>query len=112
MTVDARTIAAAVLAGAMTSSLALAQGAGGRAGGFTQFTRPLAPQDVIVRGKALYGTNCASCHAIDLRGTADGRNPNLLRSGVALRDQKGELIAARVARHTPPLTFTEADTGA
>jgi cytochrome c oxidase cbb3-type subunit 3 len=112
MTVDARTIAAAVLAGAMTSSLALAQGAGGRAGGFTQFTRPLAPEDVIVRGKALYGTNCASCHAIDLRGTADGRNPNLLRSGVALRDQKGELIAARVARHTPPLTFTEADTGA
>jgi cytochrome c oxidase cbb3-type subunit 3 len=65
---------------------------------------------VIVRGKALYGANCASCHAIDLRGTADGKNPNLLRSGVALRDQKGELIGARLARHTPPVTLIEADT--
>ena len=83
---------------------------GGRAGGYTQFTRPLAPEDVIIRGKALYATNCASCHAADLRGTADGKNPNLLRSGVALRDQKGELIGARVAKHTPPLTLIDADT--
>ena len=82
---------------------------GGRAGGYTQYTRPLAPEGVIIRGKALYGTNCASCHAVDLRGTVDGKNPNLLRSGVALRDQKGELIGARVARHTPPLTLNEAD---
>ena len=81
------------------------QGRGGRAGGYTQYTRPLASEDVIIRGKALYGTNCASCHAIDLRGTVDGKNPNLLRSGVALRDQKGELIGARVAKHTPPLTL-------
>ncbi len=86
------------------------QGGGGRAGGYTQYTRPLASEDVIIRGKALYATNCASCHAIDLRGTVDGKNPNLLRSGVALRDQKGELIGARVARHTPPLTLNEADT--
>ena len=28
-------------------------GGGGRRGGFTQFTRELAPQDVIVRGKGL-----------------------------------------------------------
>jgi len=83
---------------------------GGRAGGYTQFTRPLAPEDVVIRGKALYATNCASCHAADLRGTADGKNPNLLRSGVALRDQKGELIGARVAKHTPPLTLIDADT--
>jgi cytochrome c oxidase cbb3-type subunit III len=85
---------------------------GGRAGGFTQYTRPLAPQDVIVRGKALYETNCASCHAADLRGTADGKYPNLLRSGVALRDQKGELIGARVAKHASPITLIEADTTA
>jgi cytochrome c oxidase cbb3-type subunit III len=85
-------------------------GRGGRAGGYTQYTRPLAPEDVLVRGKALYATNCASCHAPDLRGTADGRNPNLLRSGVALRDQKGGLIGARLAKHTPPITLNEADT--
>ena len=72
-----------------------------RRGGFTQFTRPLAPHDVIARGKALYETNCASCHAVDLRGTVDGKNPNLLRSGIALSDQKGELVTAAVAKHTP-----------
>ena len=88
------------------------QGGGGRAGGFSQFTRPLAPQDVILRGKALYETNCASCHAADLRGTADGKYPNLLRSGVALRDQKEELIGARVAKHAAPITLIETDTTA
>jgi cytochrome c oxidase cbb3-type subunit III len=151
MTVGTRTVVAVVLAGAVTTGLVFAQGAGapapqgqppagqtpaptaggrggdagqrgappeggrqgrGRAGGYTQYTRPMAPDDVIVRGKALYATNCASCHANDLRGTADGKNPNLLRSGVALRDQKGELIAARLAKHTPPITLIEADTGA
>lgn len=81
-----------------------------RRGGFTQFTRPIASQDVLVRGKALYETNCASCHAVDLRGTADGKNPNLLRSGVALRDQHGELIGARAAKHAPPLTLAQNDT--
>jgi mono/diheme cytochrome c family protein len=83
---------------------------GGRRGGYTQYTRPLASPDVILRGKALYETNCASCHAVDLRGTADGKYPNLLRSGVALRDQKGELIGARVAKHTPAITLVSADT--
>jgi cytochrome c oxidase cbb3-type subunit 3 len=81
----------------------------GRAGGYTQFTRPLASQDVLVRGRAVYEQNCASCHAVDLRGTADGKNPNLLRSGVALRDQHGELIGARVSKHTPPINLIPAD---
>ena len=85
---------------------------GGRVGGFSQFTRPLAAEDVILRGRALYEANCASCHAADLRGTADGKNPNLLRSGVALRDQKGELIGARLAKHAPPITLIAADTAA
>jgi len=83
-----------------------------RPDGFTQFTRPPASADVILRGKGLYDTNCASCHAPDLRGTADGRYPNLLRSGVALRDQKGELIRARVTKHAQPITLSEADTTA
>jgi cytochrome c oxidase cbb3-type subunit 3 len=87
-------------------------GGGGRRGGFTQFTRPLAAPDVLARGKSLYETNCATCHAVDLRGTADGKNPNLLRSGTALADKQGELIAAAIARHTPPLTLVEADSNA
>jgi cytochrome c oxidase cbb3-type subunit III len=81
---------------------------GGRRGGFTQFTRTLAPQDVLVRGKGLYEANCASCHATDLRGGANGAN--LLRSGIALADRHGELVGAVLARHTPALTLAQSDT--
>ena len=138
MTAYSRTIAGVVLAGAMTALVAAQapagtqqpqpptpapagegrggdpgqrggrQGGGGRRGGFTQFTRELAPQDVLVRGKSLYEANCASCHAADLRGGEKG--PNLLRSGIALADQKGEQIGGSLSRHTPPLTFAAADT--
>jgi cytochrome c oxidase cbb3-type subunit III len=83
------------------------QGGGGRRGGFTQFTRELAPQDVIVRGKSLYEANCASCHSTDLRGGPKGTN--LLRSGVALRDKHGELVAEAIGKHTPALTLVSAD---
>jgi cytochrome c oxidase cbb3-type subunit 3 len=79
---------------------------GGRRGGFTQFTRPLASPDVLARGKALYETNCASCHAPDLRG---GTGTNLLRSGTALNDQHGELVGKAVADHNPKINFLEAD---
>ncbi len=84
-----------------------AQGGGARRGGFTQFTREIAPQDVLVRGKSLYEAQCASCHMADLRGSATG--PNLLRSGVALADQHGELVGAAVAKHTPALTPAQQD---
>ena len=84
-----------------------AQGRGGRRGGFTQYTRELATPDVLLRGKGLYEANCASCHAVDLRGGANGTN--LLRSGVALADEHGELVGASVAKHTPALTIVGAD---
>ena len=84
--------------------------AGGRRGGFTQFTRPLASQDVLARGKALYETNCASCHAADLRGTPAGIP--LLRSGTSLSDQHGELIGKAVAGHNPKINLVEADSAA
>jgi len=82
-------------------------GGGGRRGGFTQFTRELAPQDVIVRGKGLYETNCASCHSPDLRGTPKGAN--LLRSGIALSDQHGDKIGASLSIHAPAITLASAD---
>jgi len=150
MTPHARLIAAAVLTGAWTTALLVAQGGapqtpqpppgqgagqtpappatgqppagrgagqagpgaqgrggGQRRGGFTQYTRELAPQDVLVRGKSLYEANCASCHASDLRGGDKGAN--LLRSGMALSDQHGELVGAAVAKHTPALTLVNTD---
>jgi len=84
------------------------RGGGGRRGGFTQFTRPLASQDVLARGKALYETNCASCHAADLRGGPKGTS--LLRSGTALSDQQGELVGKAVASHQPKINLVETDT--
>ena len=82
---------------------------GGRRGGYTQYTRPLASQEVLIRGKALYDATCANCHQVDMRGTPDGKNPNLLRSGVALRDEGGGLIGERVAKHTPRLNIVAQD---
>ena len=91
----------------------MAQGPG-RAGGFPQYTRPLAPQDVLARGKALYDGNCASCHAADLRGVIDKtpaqNGANLLRSTETMSDKKGELVAASVAKHNPRINLPETDT--
>ena len=85
-------------------------GGGGGRRGFPQQTRQLAPQDVLARGKGLYETNCSSCHAADLRGTANGTR--LLRSQDSLNDKHGELIAADVAKHKPQINLVEADTTA
>ena len=81
---------------------------GGRRGGFTQFTRPLASQDVLARGKGLYETNCASCHAPDMRGSENGTR--LLRSLTSLNDQHGELIGKAVAEHNPKIVLNQGDT--
>jgi cytochrome c oxidase cbb3-type subunit 3 len=86
---------------------------GGRAAGrspdkFSQFIRPLASQDVLLRGKTLYDANCVSCHAADMRGVM-GKGNNLLRSAVAMDDRHGELIIANLAKHNPPITLVQAD---
>ncbi|MDE3198970.1 MAG: c-type cytochrome [Acidobacteriota bacterium] len=85
-------------------------GGRGRRGGFPQATRPLASQDVLARGKALYDTNCASCHAPDMRGTDKGTR--LLRSQTSLNDQHGELIGAAIAKHNPTINLIENDSNA
>src|SRR5580658_7145768 len=86
----------------------IAPGKGVRANGFTQYTRPLASQDVLIRGKALYNSTCGSCHASDIRG-APGKGNSLLRSGVVLSDKAGELIADSVAKHNPKINLVDAD---
>jgi cytochrome c oxidase cbb3-type subunit 3 len=69
--------------------------AAGAARAMAQFVpgqhRPPGDPAQIARGKTLYAVNCVSCHGVDLRG-GDLGGPNLLRSQVALSDQKGELI--------------------
>lgn len=80
----------------------------GRRGGFPQYTRELSSQEMILRGKALYDTNCAKCHAPDLRG-APPNGTNILRSGVVFRDERGELVGAALRRHAAPITFIEPD---
>ncbi len=116
---------AAIFAGSVIAALSYAQGTptpvpdpvpiapgkGVRANGFTQYTRPLASQDVLIRGKGLYNSTCASCHASDIRGV-EGKGTNLLRSGVVLSDKAGELIAASVAKHNPKINLVEADNSA
>jgi cytochrome c oxidase cbb3-type subunit III len=113
---------AALFAGSFVTALACAQGTptpvpdpvpiapgkGVRANGFTQYTRPLASQEVLIRGKALYTSTCASCHAADIRGVV-GKGNSLLRSGVVLSDRAGELIAASVAKHNPKINLVDAD---
>lgn len=53
--------------------------------------RPAGDPAAIERGKALYSVNCQFCHGADTRGGDSG--PSLLRSGIVLDDQHGELMA-------------------
>ncbi len=82
-------------------------GGGGRAG-FPQKTRQLASADVLARGKAVYETNCSSCHAADLRGVPP-QGHSLLHSIIALNDQHGELVSAELLKHTSPINLTGGD---
>jgi len=73
--------------------------------------RPKAPQEVLDRGKSVYGVHCAFCHGSDAAGGEAG--PNLLRSTVVLEDQDGELImpivhGARVDNGMPQIPIEDA----
>jgi cytochrome c oxidase cbb3-type subunit 3 len=70
--------------------------------------RPPADSAAVERGKALYGVNCQFCQGADTGGGDTG--PSLLRSGVVLDDQHGELIAPVVRAGRPGMpkfTFTD-----
>jgi len=84
------------------------RGGGAARGGFPQRTRQLASQDVLTRGRNVYETNCASCHASDLRGVPP-KGHSLLHSMSALDDQHGELINAELLKHAAPITLTGGD---
>ncbi len=68
--------------------------------------RPKGDPALIARGKALYEINCRACHGGDLRG-GDVGGPNLLRSDVVLKDDRGELIEPiiRNGKMTPGVTL-------
>ncbi len=73
--------------------------------------RPKAPQDVLDRGKAVYGVSCAFCHGSDAGGGEVG--PNLLRSSVVLNDASGELITplvhgSRIDKGMPRVDLSDA----
>jgi cytochrome c oxidase cbb3-type subunit 3 len=75
-----------------------AAGASGPArggGGAAYPSRPPADPAVAARGKATWTTDCASCHAADLRGTPAG--VNLVHNQMVLDDQQGELIGKYIA---------------
>jgi cytochrome c oxidase cbb3-type subunit 3 len=72
-------------------------GGGGRATAtFPAQQRPPGDPVEIAHGKTLYDVDCQTCHGADLRGNLQG-GTSLLRSGVVLSDQHGELIAPIIA---------------
>ena len=67
-----------------------AQGRGGVASFPAQQRDPADPA-IVEKGRAIYDTECRSCHGPDLRGGERG-GPNLLRLQVVLNDRDGESI--------------------
>ena len=70
--------------------IAGAQGRGG-VSSFPAQQRDPADPAVVAKGRAIYDTECRSCHGPDLRGGERG-GPNLLRSALVLNDRDGESI--------------------
>lgn len=84
-------------------------GGGGFANSYPQHAQ--ADPESIARGRSLYGVNCQFCHGSDARGGEGG--PNLLRSEIVLRDDKGETIApivqnGRIDQGMPKFPFSSA----
>jgi cytochrome c oxidase cbb3-type subunit 3 len=75
---------------AVWSIAVFAQGRGGVASFPAQQRDPADPA-VVARGRAIYDTDCRSCHGADLRGGEQGGS-NLLRATPVLNDREGELI--------------------
>src|SRR5512132_3892533 len=112
-----RVVVCALLLAAATSVRAQPppQG-GGRGRGAVPITprtaypeRPPGDPAAVERGKALYSVNCQFCHGADTRGGDSG--PSLLRSGIVLDDQHGELMGpiiqnGRTDRGMPKFAFT------
>jgi cytochrome c oxidase cbb3-type subunit 3 len=91
--VDSRksTVQALLLLWLALSPVAIwAQGRGGVASFPAQQRDPADPA-VVEKGRAIYDTECRSCHGPDLRGGERG-GPNLLRLQVVLNDRDGEMI--------------------
>ena len=78
------------LAVALLCSPLWAQGRGG-VSSFPAQQRDPADPAVVARGRAIYDTDCRSCHGADLRGGEQGGS-NLLRATPVLNDREGELI--------------------
>ncbi len=82
--------AAGALAVVLLCATVWAQGRGGVASFPAQQRDPADPA-VVARGRAIYDTDCRSCHGADLRGGEQGGS-NLLRSTAVLNDREGERI--------------------
>ena len=66
--------------------------------------------ELLARGRRVYDISCRSCHGADMRG-GDMGGPNLLRSQIALNDERGELLAPIIqgARPSMPAVPLEPD---
>lgn len=80
---------------------------------FPAHQRPLAPPEVLARGKAMYGSMCSACHGADARGGQLG-GVNLLRSPLVLSDRDGEALipvvkGGRPGTAMPPIPMPDDD---
>ena len=95
-------------AGVVAFAFLFVGGAQAQIGNVAYPPRPPADPVAIERGKAVYGVNCQFWHGADTRGGDSG--PSLLRSGIVLDDQKGELMAPVVRSGRPGMpAFTLTD---